>query len=75
MNTKLHKNSMGIANMIADDLHYAGFRTKVENSNCVSVSLSNRKPNVMEIETAMEKEYDTSVFTFRSTNNEVLVMW
>lgn len=72
---KLHKNSMKATNMIADDLHAVGFRTKVESSDCVSISLSNRNPNIMEIEQAMEKEYDTSIFTFRSTNNKVLVMW
>ena len=63
------------ANLIADELHKAGFRTKVVTSNCVAVSLTNRKPSTMEVETALNDIFEGIAFDVRSVNNAVLVMW
>lgn len=61
------------ANLVADELHAVGFRTKVLVSNAVEVSLSNRKPSRMEVETALEQIFEGINFQVKSLSNSVLV--
>lgn len=63
------------ANLVADELHSAGFRTKVLTSNGVIVSLISRKVSTMEVETALDQIFDGIDFHCQSTIDGVLVSW
>lgn len=63
------------ANLVADELKNSGFQTKVIVSNGVKVSLSNRKPSKMEVETALEQIFDSIQFQVIGVPDGVLVTW
>lgn len=60
--------------LTADELKNAGFEVKVNASNkSIFVSLKNRKPSKMEIETALEQRFDEIKFNVTSLSDCVLV--
>lgn len=61
-------------NLLANELHNAGFRTKVLTSNTVRVDLSTRKPSTQEVEAALEQIFDGIQFNVRSTADAVWIM-
>lgn len=65
---------MAHTNLVANELKAVGFKAQAK-GNAVEVSLSNRKPSKMEVETALEQVFDSIQFEVRSTNNSVLVSW
>lgn len=63
------------ANLVADELHSVGFRTKAFLNNAVEVSLSNRKPSAMEVEIALDNIFDGIQFQVKSNSQSVIVSW
>ena len=63
------------ANLVANELHEMGFRTKVFASNAVQVTLTNRKVSTMEVIDALEQAFDVIQFRTVSTVDGVLVSW
>lgn len=63
------------ANLVASEVKFQGFRTKVFTSNSVIVSLTNRKVSTMEVEKVLEQIFDAPLFTVQSTTGAVLVSW
>lgn len=63
------------ANLVSDELHAAGFRTKVLVSNAVKVDLSNRKLSTMEVEIALDNIFEGINFNCKSNSNSVIVTW
>jgi len=63
------------ANLVADELHETGFRTKVFTSNGVIVSLTNRKVGRIEVETALDQIFDGLQLNCQSISEGVLVTW
>ncbi len=63
------------ANLIANELHAVGFRTKVVCSNAVAVSLTSRKVSTMEVEAAFDKIFERRDFEINQTVNGVLITW
>ena len=64
---------MSHSHIVADELHNAGFRTKVLTSNAVQVSLSNRKPSTMEVWITLREIFEDITFTVKSLVDTVLV--
>ena len=79
MQYRVHKNviktgeKMRNANLIADELHNAGFRTKVVTSTAVKVSLTSRTISTIEVETALGQIFDNAKYNLRSLLGEVIV--
>ena len=66
---------MSHANLVANELHEMGFRTKVFTSNAVTVKLSNRKVSQMEVQTALLQAFDVIQFKLCSLTDGILVSW
>lgn len=67
---------MDIAAAIADQLHSAGFSTKIITGNAVSVSLTSRAVNVPEVSAAMDQQhFNLARFELKRALGAVLVMW
>ena len=60
-------------NLVANELHSAGFKSQVFTKNMVLVSLTNRKPSKMEVLTALDQNFESINFSCQSTPQGVLV--
>lgn len=65
---------MSHANLVADELHKVGFRTRVIVSNAVEVSL-NRQVSTLEVQLATDKLFDEVQFNFTPVNDKVIISW
>ena len=61
-------------NLVATELHDAGFSTKVITGDTVKVSLSNRKPSTMEVWITLREIFEDITFTVKSSVDSVLVI-
>lgn len=61
-------------NLVANELHNSGFRTKVLTGNAVQVSLTSRKVSTIEVKYALDQLFEDINFTVKSLVDSVLVI-
>lgn len=63
------------ANLVANELHQTGFRTKAITSNAVLISLTSRKVSKQEVQVALDQHFGGICFALSAARDGVLVSW